>query len=75
MHSPIADKVIEQLSTLPHELQCRVLELARALALSAPHGVPGQKLLRFAGTIPISDVQLMHEAIQQNCEQVESDEW
>jgi hypothetical protein len=33
------------------------------------------QLLRFAGTIPISDVQLMHEAIQQNCEQVESDEW
>ncbi|MBI5300701.1 MAG: hypothetical protein HY868_01085 [Chloroflexi bacterium] len=52
MDTPIADKVIEQLRALPNELQWRVLEFTRALASSAPHGVPGQHLLRFAGTIP-----------------------
>jgi len=34
--------VIEQLKALPHELQWRVLEFTRALAVSTPHGVPGR---------------------------------
>ncbi len=75
MDTGIAEKVIEQLRTLPYELQCRVLEFARALVLSRPHGVPGQELLRFAGTIPPSDAQVMREAIEQGCERVDSDEW
>ena len=74
MDTPIVEKVVEQLKALPHELQWRVLEFTRALALSAPHGVPGQQLLRFAGAIPLNDVQLMSQAIEQACEQVDSDE-
>jgi hypothetical protein len=42
MDTPIADQVIEQLKTLSYDLQWRVLEFTRALALSTPHGVPGQ---------------------------------
>jgi hypothetical protein len=75
MDTPIVDKIIEQLKTLPHELQWRVFEFTRALALSTPRGVPGQQLLRFAGTISLDDVQLMREAIEQGCEQVDTDEW
>jgi hypothetical protein len=75
MDTPIVDKIIEQLKTLPHELQWRVFEFTRALALSTPRGVPGQQLLHFAGTIPLDDVQLMREAIEQGCEQVDTDEW
>ena len=74
MDTPIVEKVVEQLKALPHELQWRVLEFTRALALSAPHGVPGKQLLRFAGAIPLNDVQLMSQAIEQACEQVDSDE-
>lgn len=37
-------------------------------------GVSGQKLLRFAGTIPLADVQLMSEAIE-DCEQIDLNEW
>jgi hypothetical protein len=69
MDTPIIDKVIEQLKALPQELQWRVLEFTRALALSTPRGVPGRQLLRFAGAIPLEDVQLMREAIEQGCEQ------
>ncbi len=36
--------------------------------VSAPHGVPGQQLQRFAGTIPLDDLELMREAIEQDCE-------
>jgi hypothetical protein len=75
MDTPIIEKVIEQLKALPQELQWRVLEFTRALAVSTPHGVPGQHLLRFAGTIPLDDVRLMREAIEQGCEQVDADEW
>jgi len=75
MDTPIVDKVVEQLKTLPQDLQWRVLEFTRALAVSAPHGVSGQQLLRFAGTISADDAQLMREAIEQGCEQVDPDGW
>jgi len=75
MDTAIIDKVIEQLKSLPHELQWRVLEFTRALAASAPHGVPGKQLLRFAGAIPPDDVKIMREAIEQGCEQVDVNEW
>ena len=75
MDTPIVEKVIEQLRSLPYELQWRVLEFTRALALSTPHGVPGQQLLRFAGAISLDDVQLMREAIEQGCERVDANEW
>jgi hypothetical protein len=75
MNTPILDKVIEQLKALPNELQWRVLEFTRALALSNPGGVPGRQLLHFAGTIPLEDTRMMREAIEQGCEQVDRDGW
>ncbi len=75
MATPIIDKVIEQLRDLPQELQWRVLEFTRALAVSTPRGAPGQQLLSFAGAISPDDVRLMREAIEQGCEQVDANEW
>ena len=75
MDASIVDKVVEQLKALAQELQWRVLEFTRALSLSTPHGVSGQQLLRFAGLIPLDDVRLMREAIEQGCEQVDINEW
>lgn len=69
------EKVVEQLKELPYELQWRVLEFARTLASSAPRGVPGKQLLRFAGTIPAGDVELIRQAIEQGCEQVDINGW
>ena len=75
MNTLIMDRVIEQLEVLPYELQWRVLEFTHALAASVPHGVPGQQLLRFAGVIPLDDLQLMRLAIEQGCERVDTNEW
>jgi len=75
MDTPVVDQVVEQLRDLPFELQWRVLEFTRALAVSAPHGVPGQQMLSFAGTIPPDDLQVMRQAIQADCEQVDANEW
>ena len=75
MDTLIIDKLIEQLKDLPKELQWRVLEFTRALAVSTPHGVPGTQYLRFAGTIPLDDIKVMRQAIEQGCEQVDAGEW
>jgi hypothetical protein len=38
-------------------------------------GVPGRQLLRFAGAIPPDDLDLMRQAIEADCEQVDTHEW
>ena len=75
MDASIVEKVVEQLKALPNELQWRVLEFTRALSLSAPRGVSGKQLLHFAGAVPLGDLRLMREAIEQGCEQVDVNEW
>ena len=75
MDTPILDQLIEELKVMPEDLQYRVLEFARTLVSSQIHGVPGRQLLSFAGTISPNDIQLMREAIEQGCEQVEIAEW
>ena len=44
------------------------------LTKSKIKGVPGEELLKFAGSIPKEDLQLMSEAIKQDCEKVDFDE-
>lgn len=75
MSNSIITKVVEQLETLPATLQQQVLEFIQTLKASTPLGVPGRQLLRFAGAIPADDLQLMHQAIEEGCEQVDMNEW
>ncbi len=75
MHTPVIDMVIEQMKTLPTELQWRVLEFTRALAISTPRGTPGRDLLRFVGTIPKESAELMRQAIEEDCERIDVDGW
>ena len=69
------DEVIKQLQTMPQPLQERVLEFARMLGNAEIQGTPGEDLLRFAGCIPPDDLLLMKEAIEQDCERVDINEW
>lgn len=75
MNIPIIDEVVEQLKVMPQPLQRQVLEFVRSLVKAEGRGTPGQQLLRFAGSIPPDDLQLMREAIEQDCERVDVDEW
>jgi hypothetical protein len=75
MEISIIDEVIEQLRVMPRHLQWQVLEFVRMLVKAEVHGIPGQQLLRFAGSIPPEDLQLMREAIEQDCERVDVDDW
>ncbi len=60
---------------MPEGSQKQVLEFAKTLNHSAIRGVPGSQLLRFAGTITSDDIALMREAIEQDCEQVDINDW
>lgn len=75
MNVSIIDEVTEQLRAMPQHLQRQVLEFVQSLVKSQVRGTPGRQLLQFSGSIPSEDLQLMHEAIEQDCEQVDVDEW
>lgn len=75
MNTTVEKDIHEQLSRLPLEQQQQVLEFARALATARIHGVPGQKLLRFAGSIDHEDLMIIEQAIKDGCEKVNLDEW
>ena len=61
----------EELSTclgrLPVEQQRQVLEFARTLATAPLRGVRGSTLLQFAGTIEVSELETMSQAIEDGC--------
>jgi len=68
----LADQIIEQLKTLPYDMQRQVLEFTRALSLTTPQGVRGAQLLPFAGIIPLDDLELMRRTIEEGCERVDA---
>lgn len=70
--SMIKEKLMEQLDQLPHDLQLRVLDFAKALS---PKGVEGRSLLRFEGLIPADEIRRMSQAIDDACEKVDVNEW
>lgn len=75
MKLSIIDEVVEQLKNMPKPLQWQVLEFVRTLGKLEVQGVSGRKLLQFAGSIPADDLQLMREAIEQDCNGIDLDEW
>ena len=71
MNTYIIDEVIEQLKTMSQYQQAQVLEFVNQLVKNEIKGTPGKGLLSFAGSIHSDDIQLMLEAIEQDCEQVD----
>jgi len=71
----IKQKINEQLNHMPPELQLRVLDFTQALISSTPRGVPGTKLLRFAGVMDAEEIRAITQAVEEGCEQVEIGEW
>ena len=76
MLSPLVEHELhQQLEVLPVHQQRKVLDFARALAATQPQGVSGQTLLTFAGTIDVSDLSEMSEAVEDGCEQIHLQDW
>lgn len=75
MSNAMIAEVVQQMENLPDNLQQQVLDFIEKLTISAQRGVPGKRLLQFAGIIPPDDLKLMSQAIEQDCEQVDLNEW
>jgi len=75
MQSMIIDEVVEQLSTMPVNLQRQVLDFIHSLRIPTVHGVPGDSLARFAGSITKRDLNSIQKAIEADCEQIDEDAW
>jgi len=75
MSNTVVGKVVEQLETLPENLQQQVLAFVEALRTAVQPGIPGKQLLRFVGTISLDDLQLMQQAVETGCGQVDLNGW
>jgi len=53
----VRSELLKQLDQLSPAKQHEVLRFARSLAKSLPKGVPGDRLLRFAGTMTHEEAQ------------------
>jgi hypothetical protein len=65
----------ERLSMLRPEQRRQVLEYARALSEAPRRGVPGEALLRFAGTLSDAEAEEFNRAVEEGCETVDPDAW
>jgi hypothetical protein len=70
MNNTVISEVIQQMEALPVHLQQQVLAFIQELATLVRRGIPGRQMLRFAGTIPPDDLQLMYQAIKEDCERI-----
>ena len=75
MAIPVLDQIVEQVRALPDNLQHQVLTFVRSLRTVTERGTHGSLLLKFAGGISTNDVDSMREAIENDCERVDRDEW
>ena len=75
MATPVLNQIVEQVKALPDHLQHQVLTFVRTLRTVARRGTPGSALLHFAGGISIDDVASMREAIENDCERLDGNEW
>ena len=73
--STLKKEIIEKLDLLAVEEQRKVFDFACTLTESKTAGIPGRDLLRFAGTIEKTDLEVMRNAIEDECERVVLNEW
>lgn len=75
LSATVKKEIITQIRQLDYEYQRRVLDFARALAITGPKGPHGKQLLSFAGSIPAADLKAMKKAIEDGCEKLDLNEW
>ncbi|MGK7919895.1 MAG: hypothetical protein AB4080_07795 [Trichodesmium sp.] len=64
MNLSVINEIVEQLKVMPQNLQYQVLEFAQKLPKTQVRGIPGKKLLPFAGSISPEDLQTMGKTIK-----------
>lgn len=77
MDKPVLEaELLDVLHRLKPEEQQQVLDFARNLPGSKrPRGVPSSSLLKFGGLFPKEDLKEIMQAIEEDCEKIDYDEW
>ncbi len=75
MNSEIISEAAEQMANLPYNLQEKALDFIKRLTLPDKSGVSGRNLLKYAGLIPLDDLNVMKDVIDNDCRKVDTDEW
>jgi len=75
MAENLKSELNEQISQLAVDQQRRVLDFVRSLASAVRNGTSGQVLLAHVGSIDIDDLATIRQAIEEDCETINSDEW
>jgi hypothetical protein len=70
----LEQEILAQLQILALPQQREVLAFVHTLA-TTPAGVPGHTLLAFADAFDPHDLAVLKQAIDEDCEQVNEDEW
>lgn len=71
----LEQEILEIVQRMTPEQQRRALEYARSL--SRPRGISGKEFIARTRDISISadDLEAMKQAIEEDCERIDSDEW
>jgi len=51
------------------------LNFIKGLTLPVKSGVPGRSLLKYAGSIPPDDLNIMSDVIENDCRKIDANEW
>jgi hypothetical protein len=71
----LKSEISEKLDMLLAEDQRKVLDFARALAERKTRGVKGSDLLPFTQGFSKEDLEVMRQAVEEDCERVDLSEW
>lgn len=68
------DILFKEIEKLPESQIDILLNFIHSL-LTIEKGISGNELLRFAGVIPSSDLEIMAKTIEDGCERINPNEW
>ncbi|NJL11803.1 MAG: hypothetical protein HC913_01440 [Microscillaceae bacterium] len=68
-------KILTLLQKLTTMQKLRLVDFLEAMLGRASAPKKPQNLLKFAGSIPSSDIQLMQKSIDEDCKKIDEDEW
>lgn len=72
----VKDKIILELDKLSLRQLQQILDFTTSLLQrEKPQGVSGKSLLQFGGTIDKDDLDLMKQAIEEELEKIDYDQW
>jgi len=68
-------EIVQRLENLSPGQQQEVLDFTMELSGELPEGTSIKEFIKFAGTIPLEDLEEMKQAIEEDCERVHASEW